>query len=176
MKDTRLDGLAAEAMLVSLLSNYKGSSDGKAAEGPLHAVLFDTIGFDIIVRDTSKEYFPSGVGFLQTKLRMGYVNKFETQGHYPQTINSIKDVAKKLEIPIDACYFCVAFAKSGDVRTSQFFIFPLNFLDRQFKHEKNTQYRFSQQKCLDVWEKEMRRDICNGRKIADCLFLVMSDC
>lgn len=136
-KDSRIQGRAAEVILESLLSHKEG----------VHAVQFDTVGFDLIVWDNLGNYFPVGrPAYIQLKLRMNK-DGFTTQGHNPSVIEGIKETANYLGVSEEDCYFCVAFAENNDVRTTKFFIIPLDKLGC-FKKGSQNQYRFNIEKLL----------------------------
>ncbi|USD66332.1 hypothetical protein [Vibrio sp. SCSIO 43136] len=141
--DSRTQGLAAEHILVSLLCQNKG----------IHAVSFDTVGFDVIAWDTHDILFSSqDPCYIQVKLRMSSTENFTTQGHDRSTIAKLYTVADALGVSTSQCYFCVCFAKMSDVRTTEYFIIPLSKLELFDKG--GAQYRFSYSKCLELAESE----------------------
>lgn len=143
IKDSRVQGRAAEAIFVSLLQSKYG----------VHAVQMDTIGFDVVAWDNNKICFPSGhPAYIQIKLRMSTNAEFTAQGHNPAVFDKVKKFANKLGIEENNCYFCAAFSKNNDVRDTVFFLIPFNKLDC-FKN-RGVQYRFSVKSCKQVMQNE----------------------
>ncbi len=137
--DSRVQGAAAEHILVSLLSQQEG----------IHAVSFDTVGFDVIVWDLHNHIFSSGSpSYVQVKLRMSTTDRFTSQGHDRDTISKLFKVAESLGVDEEQCYFCLCFAKNCDVRTSEYFIVPLTKI--HLFDNGGAQYRFSYRKCLEL--------------------------
>jgi hypothetical protein len=118
----------------------------------VHAVQFDTVGFDVIAWDKSKILFKQdGPIYIQLKLRMSKKSIFTSQGHNKLKVDKIKDIARSLGVKIENCYFCVAFAKDADIRTVQFYLIP--FIKLHLFYTTGTQYRFTNTICLAAAEK-----------------------
>ena len=135
MRDSRLVGSTAEDIFLSLL-NERG----------IFATSFDTVAFDGIVYDTERHYFKIGEppSYVQIKCRGSEGERFNPQGHRPNTIERMRQVAKVLSIPETSLYFVVGFFRGGDIRTVTYYCIPLGELDR-FK--PTSQYRFSVEQC-----------------------------
>ncbi|MCK5818689.1 MAG: hypothetical protein KAH18_05435 [Psychromonas sp.] len=133
--NSRAQGIPAEYILVSLLSQIDY----------VHAVSFDTVGFDIIAWDSLNHTFPcEGPLYIQVKLRMSSTRKsFTSQGHNNGTIYKINHVANTLGVSDPQCYFC----KKSDVHTTEYFIISLNQL--WLFDNGGAQYRFSHKQCSE---------------------------
>ncbi len=142
MRDSRLVGSTAENIFLSLL-NERG----------VLATSFDTYAFDGIVFDTERRFFKVGEppSYVQTKCRGSEGEHFNPQGHSPNTIDSMRRMAKDLDLPEASLYFVVGFFRQGDIRTGVYYCIPLEELHR-FK--TTNQYRFSIDRCEQELEPE----------------------
>ncbi len=135
MRDSRLVGSTAEDVFLTLL-NGRG----------IFAASFDTVAFDGIVYDTERLLFKVGTSpsYVQIKCRGSGGEHFNPQGHAPNIVDSMLEVARALGIPEASLYFVVGFFRRSDVRTVVYYCIPLEELDR-FK--TTGQYRFSVERC-----------------------------
>jgi len=142
MRDSRLVGSTAENVFLSLL-NERG----------VFVTSFDTVAFDGIVYDTERRLFTVGESpfYVQIKCRGSGGEHYNPQGHSPNTIDAMRQVAQDLSIPESSLYFVVGFFRRGDIRTVVYYCNPLEELAR-FQKASSGQYRFSVERCEQEME------------------------
>jgi len=133
--DTRLVGATAEKVFLSLV-NQKG----------IFATSFDTVALDGIVYDANRQLFKVGQppSYVQIKVRGSGGDDFNPQGHGPDDVQAMNQMADDLSIPRDCLYFVVGFFKNADIRTLVFFGIPLGEMARFWS---GAQFRFSVASC-----------------------------
>jgi len=108
MYDTRLIGETTENIFLSLLIS-RG----------IFATSFDTQGLDGVAFDPKKDLFKVGNSpfYLQIKCRGSDTEEYHPQGHSIESIDRIRNLAKRLEVSENSLYFVVGFYRNGDMKS-----------------------------------------------------------